>query len=378
MPRLFNSIKQLFHGHNVHGFRCRIRNVDAYRHRRCVVRFPAVHVADSSRPYGSDGDCVPRVQSPPPRQGCQATLIASAFTAILLGLSFAFPASATTLYDGPPRGVFYNWTIYSADSGYTSYLPGSGTFSYGTSTALIVSVEACVTGQHDPRTLDVYTDWVTVVDKGTLIGTATVTTACDEDYWGTWQSINIAVNSQFGGEPPKYFYLVQREGYSVPNSQIALSQSAQVIGGITDNTIAPVSDVPFPTSTYTGNFSQYLPSIGYGSDVNRASSTAWTGHLNSMLGTATSTFPLCFVSPLFSLFDSFQGSMATGTSETIIISGGMFPTSTISMEGVNPVLARMGIADYANTIFPVVEGVLWLYFGWVVFTRIFATNDEGE
>jgi hypothetical protein len=379
----FKPLKIIVHGYDIHGLSGCIGNVNANRHRRGVVYVPPVHVADSARPYGSDRDGLPCIQGSPTRKGSQTTLgIVAAFMTVLLGLSFAFPATAgTTIYDGElgSYGCTSGWTYIAHETNehYTSY----------TLTAVIhVNASTTITGiNFEDYIAGGWADNFDPMGDQTLTLSANGLTSVTENLaWDRYIELK-----------PQVFYVdlslpagtstvsINQTGdgdIGYPHTSLAQADCSVEIYGDEDEWVAPETSEgeSLPTSTYDGTFSELLPTIGFGSDALMSSSTNWTGHLNAMIGSATGTFPLCFVSPLFQLMDYFQGSMATGTSETIVISGGMFPTSTFSMEGVNPILADMGIKPYADVVFPVVEGLLWLYFGWCIFTAVFATGSSSE
>lgn len=136
-----------------------------------------------------------------------------------------------------------------------------------------------------------------------------------------------------------------------------------------------------PTSTYDGAFSSSVPGFNWGSTTGSATTTGTlVAHLNSMLGSSTSSFPMCVVYPWFVLSDMVEGqTLATQTAQTIVIQGaGIVPTSTFDLAGFNDVAAKTGFKNPFEMLLGFLEPLAWLSLGVSIFIDLFGNKGTSD
>lgn len=150
------------------------------------------------------------------------------------------------------------------------------------------------------------------------------------------------------------------------------------LGGSDVGDIAVIETL-IPTSTYSGNFDEYLPSISFATGSLVTTGGDFEAAMNDIFGTSTwAGFPMCFVSPWFGLIDMLQGSTKNGqTGGGIIIDHGLSNTTTeITLESASDTFAAIGLRNVTDILFPFTEAILCLLFGLMVWHDLTTGGKE--
>jgi len=395
------------YGHYVHGCSNYVRYFNAYRFGRGIVH---VHHDDTASLVGSDDDRFRRLGHPqdfPLRQGNPLAQFKIGFIAasLFLGMLFAQKANAS---------VFNNLNLTTTNNQFCQlgYTDSSGNtsceFTFASSTLQLELTDVSFIGANATYDTNTVQRLTVTTDKGTWVSTTTAggyssleTTKFDFPYphpWATpgsdWEfnlSLDVSTTTLF-----QYFWAVtstsdahfpevtQKQSiagdYSLLPKVPQIDLNSSGLGGMKNYQATIVSQLP-PESTYTGNFSQLLTSFDFGSPTSSEYAQGqFLGHITEMLGTSTTTFPVCTVWPLFTLLDELQGlTTATNTAQYMVISGGLVTTDTvISLEAVSTTFATTGFRNIYDIFVPFLETVAWMYFGFMVYKAIFIKSQPTE
>lgn len=148
------------------------------------------------------------------------------------------------------------------------------------------------------------------------------------------------------------------------------------IGGTDfESPIATSTNPELPTSTYGGEYESDVPSIGFSDNGTMVESSELQDKMSLMIGGATSSFPLCVAYPWFQLLDFTIGNTATNTVTSISVAGGgIIPTTTISLNGTDEVLADIGAKSAIETIVQFMQALAWLGFGYYIYQDLFGAK----
>lgn len=133
---------------------------------------------------------------------------------------------------------------------------------------------------------------------------------------------------------------------------------------------------------------RYMPTIAWGNATDTGNGTATSVYSDTVLsyiGEASSTFPLCIVTPFIDLLDDFRG-MTDGTleSQSLIIGTG-FSTGTIELDpDREEILSESGsAANIRDYVWALLGSICYLLLGWYILNDLFlkphaeaAENEE--
>lgn len=151
-----------------------------------------------------------------------------------------------------------------------------------------------------------------------------------------------------------------------------------VIYGESEITDLPDGSAIPPTSTYDGTYSELLPTFAWGSSTITGSSTLFSGHLGEMLATSTDRFPMCVIQPWFTFADQVVGAVRASGTQTLVVGGGLYATTTFTLTGADAIFAATGIGGFWVTLLPILEAIAWLAFGAYVLQDLFGTKEQSE
>lgn len=123
------------------------------------------------------------------------------------------------------------------------------------------------------------------------------------------------------------------------------------------------------TSTYDGSLSEYVPSINFSSEgAPVVGYERWSDNFIEYIGVASTTFPLCFVTPFFSLIDTIHGLTSYNQPNTVLMIGGagIVPTTTFSLNETDDIIAETGAWYALDKIQTALLALAWLGFCWYV------------
>lgn len=124
---------------------------------------------------------------------------------------------------------------------------------------------------------------------------------------------------------------------------------------------------------------EYMGTVTWSeSDDALAYSTSWTNRTNILIGDATNTFPICLVSPFFTLLDLFQGTTEEDLNPQGINLGNFMQnsTTTITLVGASTTLDAIGFVSVVNAILVPIKAILWLLVAMWVFNRLFGKRED--
>lgn len=334
-----------------------------------------------------------------------------------MGLFFAMPANAETIYD--------NWTTATSSDAVklslvhftdpcsgSAYGDGYTYMGYTTTTGLLIASAQIRVYTYGSSVFG-YTPTMEI-----LVGTEIYEGTADTDATGTTKTItftfaeaaNVPPNEEFyirlqdptelfdsvPGTTGSYVYWEMVNQSSFNTEGITISKCSantpysqpnageprlRLLGtlGVSTGEIGGYSEVP--TSTYDGTYSELLPTVGWGNaDPPGVSSTIWETRINSYFGTSTAaSFPMCLVTNWWILLDDIMGGMTTGTEQFVVVAGGLVPTTTeIGLQAFPEVAAATGLKNITDILIPFVEAMLWLLLGIRIWHAIFGAHVDAE
>jgi len=400
------------HGHNVHDRCGRFWRNDA----DLVGRRPLyVHYRDLACPARSGGARIhylgdPSRASVVPRRAQLGQLVALLAT-FLFGMSFAFQAHAATgiMFDtiNETAGTSSSYGvagIISQDcgTGITQQRPYGYQFEYATTSNVVIAElvakfngSVTSTSNLSWKNTDGQTGYGQAIPDTTTTYTL-IPAANGNDITFTWSTVapwpdnlsdgftGVSAYTSLYPEISNQVLRCTTNGYIsnvLPRNQFGVPP-IQLIGvyngSQTPEQQAADPGAQVPTSTWDGTFGGSIPGIGFENATGSYSASGtYATHINSMVGNATTTFPMCFAYPWFVFLDTIQAqTLHSQIAQKLTITGaGIVPTSTFTLEQFPDVAAKIGFQDPYNQLIAFGESMLWLAFGLIVFLQIFAPKN---
>jgi len=423
------------HGHNVHDKRGGVGDNDAdLACRRAVLVHRRDHpdFARAGRGW-LRGLGHPAHSSDVPLRS-QIVQLASLCTAVLLGLSFAFPTfgasptlimSSTSTIDAIPlvsvasrynettsapctyAKMVWSWTA-TEDSFITKLTinaktsPASGNDPFSVDAYLFAWTQT----MHDVNAVpiivyaDNYTQWTGTPTTTSFTFSSPILTALagQKLYFEVGPSLEIPQYEGGGGPFSSNAIVVDRASSThsnasttdsiflghpnectTPNTDPFFKPAFALYGYVLAGAEPPGSSVP--TSTYDGTYSEFLPTIGFTTSSPNLPGGIFTGKINNMFGAAAVTFPLCVVTPWIAFMDVLQGfTSVPQTANSMQINGLMgAPTTTLSLGSASTTFAQIGLKPILDLLIPFLEAMAWLSLGYFIFADLFTKpNDDGD